>query len=193
MADEATKKSDNKEVDKVEVAQPVPTAASEKKKSDTFYKTIQQFPVWAWVVIAIFGFFAVFGLMAAGYSAMHGLKDKDTSFSTSRRYGDYSLRDDQTGNGGIRTRGGMMGGPGGYGMMNDTNTTSTTRVSGVVTAVDGNTITVAGNGTTITVKVTDSTTYSGSSKPATVNDTITVFGTTSDNVLTATSVRLIRQ
>lgn len=95
-------------------------------------------------------------------------------------------------------RGGMMDdgyGPRG-GMMDGTspNTATSTRVMGVVTAVDGDTITVAGNGATTKVTVNDNTTYTGDDKPAKVNDTIMAFGARdASNNLVASTVRLSRQ
>lgn len=84
-------------------------------------------------------------------------------------------------------RGGMM-----YG--GDGSTASNTRVSGVVTAVDGSTITVAGNGTTTKVTVSSNTTYSGSAEPAKVNDSITAVGAKDGSgTLIASSVYLSRQ
>lgn len=83
-------------------------------------------------------------------------------------------------------RGGMMGGA--------TNAADSTRVMGVVTAVDGDTVTVSGGGTTTKVVVNDSTTYTGSDKPAKVNDTIMAAGARqSDGSLLASTVRLSRQ
>jgi endonuclease YncB( thermonuclease family) len=65
---------------------------------------------------------------------------------------------------------------------------------GVVTAVDGDTITVAGNGVTTKVLVSTNTTYTGSDKPAQVNDTIMAFGARDgSNNLVASTVRLSRQ
>lgn len=167
---------------------------SGKKKLHGIKKAIRRFSVWSWLVVAVVGFFAVIGIVAVGYATLHGLKDDSDASRFSRGSGDYNLRDDQTG-GNSTMRGGMMeGNRGGFGMMGgDTSVSSSTRVSGVVTGVDGDIITVAGNGTTVSVKVTDSTKYTGSSKPAAANDTITAFGTTDDGVLTATSVRLVRQ
>ncbi len=88
--------------------------------------------------------------------------------------------------------------PGDFGMMGgryDSDAdASDTRVAGVVTAVSGNTITVAGNGTTTKVEVSDNTTYYGDSEPAKVNDSIVAFGAkNSSDVLIASSVRLSRQ
>ncbi|MCA9327046.1 hypothetical protein KDA14_00795 [Candidatus Saccharibacteria bacterium] len=71
---------------------------------------------------------------------------------------------------------------------------SNTGVQGVVTAVDGDTITVAGNGTTTKVSVSSNTNYVGDDKPAKINDSIVAFGAkNSDDVLVASSVRLSRQ
>lgn len=89
--------------------------------------------------------------------------------------------------------------PGGFGMMmgghyDGDADASDTRVAGVVTAVSGNTITVAGNGMTTKVEVSDNTTYYGDSEPAKVNDSIVAFGAkNSSDVLVASSVRLSRQ
>lgn len=67
---------------------------------------------------------------------------------------------------------------------------SSTRVSGVVTAVNGDDISVAGNGKTITIKKSSSTTIRGTSTTVSVNDTIFASGTTSDNVFTATTITI---
>lgn len=73
-------------------------------------------------------------------------------------------------------------------------TASTARVRGVVTAISGDNITVAGDGKTSTVVVTSSTTYSGANKPAQVNDTIFASGSTdASGNLTATTIHLIRR
>ncbi len=95
------------------------------------------------------------------------------------------MGDDSAGSrGGMR--GGMMGG--------DVNSATSTRVMGVVTAVDGDTITVAGNGAATKVVVNDNTNYTGDDKPAKVNDTIMASGARqSDGTLLASTVRLSRQ
>jgi len=195
MADDTTKQSAQEEPVEHTVPneKPVEPTIHKTSTSGQLSRTIRQLPAWSWVIIVVFGFFAIFGCVAAGYAAVHAFKDDTNSYGTRTR-GNYSLRDDQAGNSNSDFRGGMQRGSGGYGMMGDSNTeSSSTRVSGVVTAVDGNTITVAGNGRTTSVKVTDSTTYNGSSKPAAVNDSIVAFGSTSDGVFTATSIRLIRE
>lgn len=204
MAEKTPEKSRDAKEDSVTPTEPdstTPEIALEKPtpknhRAPKFSASIV--PVWGWVVGAFVVLFALVGFVASGYALIHGVKN---DASTSTRSGrDYALRGDQFGNvsnensnGSTDGTTGMTGGPGGgFGMMRGESGNSSTRISGVVTAVDGDTLTVAGNGTTVTVKVTDSTTYSGSSKPATVNDSIVAVGTTSDDVFTATSIRLTR-
>lgn len=91
--------------------------------------------------------------------------------------------------GGDGFRGGMM-----RGSLDENSTTSNTRFSGVVTAVSGDTITVAGNGATTKVLVSSNTTYTGGTEPAKVNDTITALGAKDSNdSLVASAVYLARQ
>lgn len=60
---------------------------------------------------------------------------------------------------------------------------------GVVTAVNGDSFTLAGNGATNTVQTTSKTTYSGGDKVS-VNDTAAVAGTTNNGTFTATAIRV---
>jgi hypothetical protein len=61
------------------------------------------------------------------------------------------------------------------------------RLQGVVTKVDGDTVTVAGGGKTNTVKTSSSTQYSGGSNVA-VNDTVIVAGTLNNGTYDATNI-----
>jgi hypothetical protein len=61
------------------------------------------------------------------------------------------------------------------------------QVDGVVTAVNGNKLTVAGGGTTTEVDTSGSTQYTNAGAVA-VNDTVVATGTFSGNVLTATHI-----
>lgn len=61
------------------------------------------------------------------------------------------------------------------------------RTRGVVTAVDGNNFTIAGNGGTTKVVTSSSTTYQNGNQVK-QNDSVVVFGTTSNGTLTATRV-----
>ena len=87
--------------------------------------------------------------------------------------------------GGMGREGMMMGGQG--------STDSSTRVFGVVTAVDGSTLTVAGNGTTKKVVINDSTQYYGAAQPVKVNDSVTITGATSGDTFTAGRIVIQRQ
>jgi hypothetical protein len=61
------------------------------------------------------------------------------------------------------------------------------RTTGVVTAVNGSSFTLAGHGSTTNVTTNSSTQYQGGNTVK-QNDTVAVFGTTSNNTLTATQV-----
>ena len=65
----------------------------------------------------------------------------------------------------------------------------TPAASGVITAIDGDIITVAGGGKRVTVKKTANTVISGDEGNIAVNDTVIVTGTTSDDgMVTATRI-----
>lgn len=138
--------------------------------------------------------FLMYGAFLAGQKSVD--VDRGRLFTMRSSNGDIELMPGQIGNNGSTTdgygpRGGMM--RGGWDSDDTSTSTSSTRLSGVVTAVSGDTITVAGGGTTTKVTATSSTNYTGSSEPAKVNDSIVVFGTqNSDGSLTATSIRLVR-
>lgn len=162
------------------VTQPTDTARTKRKLPKLA-------PGW-WALIVAGLVFAVLGVCAVGSAAVRMISHKDSVVAT--QTGDRQLMP-QRGSSSMQG-GGMMRGPGGsFGDTSDS--TNGTRVSGVVIAVDGSTITVAGNGTTTKVVVNDSTTYTGDDKPAAVNDTIMVVGTKSDDTITATRVSLQRE
>ncbi len=64
-------------------------------------------------------------------------------------------------------------------------------VTGVVISINGDSFVVAGNGKQVTVNKTASTTFQGTSSDAVaVNDSVTVVGTTTNNVLSATEITI---
>lgn len=63
------------------------------------------------------------------------------------------------------------------------------RIQGVVTAVNGSTLTVSGGGATNTVTVSGSTQYTNGTKAA-VNDSVVVFGTVNNGSFTASRIVL---
>jgi hypothetical protein len=79
-------------------------------------------------------------------------------------------------------------GPGHRKMMaGDFRTNSGDRTSGVVTAVNGSSFTLAGHGATTNVVTNSSTQYRGGNTVK-QNDSVLVFGTTSGGTLTATQI-----
>lgn len=66
-------------------------------------------------------------------------------------------------------------------------TTNQIEVGGVVTAVNGQSFTLAGNGTTNTVQTNSSTQFVGASKVS-VNDSVVAVGTTNNDTFMATQV-----
>lgn len=75
---------------------------------------------------------------------------------------------------------------------NTVNTTVYTSLTGVVTAVNGDNIIVAGDGKQTTITTNSSTTYDGDVKPK-VNDTVTVIGTTAGDTTTATEIGVLNR
>lgn len=181
MSEQDQETQSDTQINKTDGTESQPAIEAEAKR------TLPKLSTGWWAVIAALTFFAVLGLCAAGSAAVHMATDRSTRIMVRTDEGRGFMTQ---GNGsGLRT-GGMMGGRGDF---EDSTTASTTRVNGVVTAVDGSTITVAGNGTTTKVVVDGSTTYIGDDKPAAVNDTIMAMGTKSGDTFTATRVVLQRQ
>lgn len=142
-------------------------------------------------VLTIVGLTVVFLLLLCG--AFAAGKHAGGRLERPGRFGVGQTTRGVYGQRGSMTNGGGFGRGAGFNNAG-TDSANSTRVSGVVTAVDGSTVTVAGNGTTTKVTVSSSTTYVGSSQPAQVNDTIMASGARdgSGNLVAAT-VRLSRQ
>lgn len=166
--------------------------ANEKIKED---KTVEQKDTHPVVTAAtgrqslLVPLIVIAAILVVGWTAFAVGRHADDRFGTERgfRAGGMMRAGDED-DMGMRGDAGMGRG------MYSTNFTSSTRVSGVVTAVEGDTITVSGNGITTKVMVNNNTNYVGDDKPAKVNDTIMAFGARdSDNTLVASAVRLSRQ
>ncbi len=142
-----------------------------------------------WAVVAILAFFATLGLVAAGFAVQRSVSSTDDVRFAGRGMMRQDFDSDFSGQRGGRLRGGMMG----QGDLESDTNTNASRVNGVVIAISGSTITVAGNGQTTKVVVNDSTTYMGDDKPAAVNDTIMAVGTKDGDTLIASQVILQRQ
>lgn len=128
----------------------------------------------------------IVSLLLLGGAFAAGRHTQRTSMLTVHNYGNTELSRNSTRGQGSFSRDIAQDG--------STRSRSTTRVAGVATAVNGNTITVAGDGTTTKVTVSSNTMYTGSSEPAKVNDTIIAFGAKdSSDTLIASNVRLTRE
>jgi len=88
--------------------------------------------------------------------------------------------------GSVQARRGFAAG-GLYGVGSGGNAANQNRLQGVVTAVNGSSFTLAGNGTTNTVQTNGSTQYQNGNAVA-VNDTVIVFGSVSNSTFTASQV-----
>jgi hypothetical protein len=75
------------------------------------------------------------------------------------------------------------------GLTTTTTNQTFTQTQGVVTAVSGDSITVAGGGKTQVIKTNGDTTYMDNEKPA-VNDTVVIVGTKDGDTITATEIRV---
>lgn len=70
-------------------------------------------------------------------------------------------------------------------------TTNSIISSGVVTSVNGSSFVIAGNGNQTTINTTGDTTYNTTTKKVSVNDSVIVAGTKSNNTITAIDVRIM--
>lgn len=76
--------------------------------------------------------------------------------------------------------------------VNPTDGTTVSRLTGVVTQVGSDSFTIAGNGTTKTIKTTGSTVFnSADNKTVAVNDSVVVTGSDNNGTFTATNVRVL--
>jgi uncharacterized membrane protein len=129
------------------------------------------------IVLSVF----VLGLLAtAGFAVYNGMHQR------------FADGDDQGFSRGMHMRSGSGFSRQGQTVQTDVSngavtTTVYNYVTGVVTAINSDNIVIAGNGKQTTIKTNSSTSYVGNTKPA-VNDTVSIAGTTADNVITATQI-----
>ncbi|MDB5176798.1 MAG: hypothetical protein JWN75_466 [Candidatus Saccharibacteria bacterium] len=138
-------------------------------------------PPWALIAMGIVGTVVVLALVIGGWAFIRSRAED----SIANRFGDLSQNGQVGGRQGFRNGGGMRGGGGMIGI-------GATR--GVVTAINGDTLTVSGGGKQVTVKKTSTTTISGDKTSVAVNDTVVVAGdTASDGTVTATQIMIRNQ
>lgn len=82
---------------------------------------------------------------------------------------------------------------GGGDLINPTDGTTSTRLTGVVTQASGDSFTIAGNGTTKTITTNSSTVYAPESQKAAVNDSVVVIGKDANGTFTASSVHILNK
>jgi hypothetical protein len=137
----------------------------------THYSTFRQHPI-RWMLAAIALFLLLLGILALSALA-HLLRRAETG---SLLNGSYGMHAWQMQDGERQT------------MRQRQSSTDNNFVTGVVTAVNSDGFTVAGNGTTKTVKTNGSTIYNTAGNTVAVNDTVSVTGVTSGDTFTATRV-----
>lgn len=135
------------------------------------------------VILVAVGAALLLSLLAFCFSMVALKSQRYSRFDNDDRFS--SIRDR------AKLRGGMMNDGSGPGLSMSRN--SSTHIGGVVSAVNGDSLTVIGSGTTKTVKTNGDTLYNGAKdgkKPA-VNETVSISGTTSGDTFTAKSVRIL--
>ncbi len=128
-------------------------------------------PPWPLITIGVVASFVILAIIIGGSTFIHA----HFAAARTQSYGRYGLsQQGGASNGGGFRRGGMM---------------QAAAVRGVITAVNGNTLTVAGEGKSTTVTKSDSTTISGDKTAVAVDDTVVVYGTTgNDGSVSATRI-----
>lgn len=137
-------------------------------------------PPWPLITIGVFATVVLVALLFGGWLFL--VSHVQAPAQTMGRFG--TLQQQAGGNyfgggsGGYR-RGGFGGG----------GNAQSAAFRGVVTAVNGDTLTVAGEGKLTTVQKSDGTTISGDKTDVAVNDTVVIYGTTnSDGSISATQI-----
>jgi hypothetical protein len=134
-------------------------------------------PSWRnpWVVLA--------GVLIVAFILLcAGSFDLSKTYTIHAGYGSRGLISAGPGGGITKGMGFSRSGTGGFVYSSNANL-----VSGVVTAVNGSTLTVAGDGSTSSVDTTSSTSYTNAPS-AVVNDTVIATGSTSGGTFTATRI-----
>lgn len=158
------------------------TIANEAKVAQPAQQTAKTIhPLW-WILAAAIALFIAILLAAAAKQLFYrgpitGSTNQMSSNSMMHcgRFGDRT-----------RMRGGMMDD-------NEQLPSNSIRVSGVVTAIDGMKLTIAGYGASKIVEINDKTEYYGAAQPVKVNDTVMISGTSSGDTFTASRITIRRQ
>lgn len=141
--------------------------------------TSKSTPPWPAITISVFAGVVVLALLIAGWVWVSAAVHK---VATNREFGETSRMVDRNQD----VRGDSVPGQRGiWGMM-------TPAASGVIIKIEGDTLTVAGQGKQVVVKQTDSTIVSGDKSDLAVNDTVIVIGETNDDDTVAATRIVVR-
>lgn len=138
----------------------------------TTYSTFRRHPI-RWAILGGLSLLLLLGLLALS-ALVHLIRHADDRGLFNGVSGQYSQQMHEGFRGGRDYRQAPL--------------SDSTFVHGVVTAVNGDSFTVAGNGTSKVVKTNSSTVYNNSGNKVAVNDTVSVMGTTNGETFTATRV-----
>lgn len=162
-----------------EQKQPKKDAREGEVVGESTMATSKSTPPWPAITISVFAGVVVLALIAGGWvwtsAVVHNVV-------TSREFSERGHSMDKNRD----LRGDSVPGQRGiWGMM-------TPAASGVIIKIEGDTITVAGQGKQVVVKQTDSTIVSGDKSDLAVNDTVIVIGETNDDDTVAATRIVVR-
>lgn len=136
---------------------------------------VKRTPPWPAITIGVFATVVVLAMMVIGWAALAALLHESkgqpggADMFGRQGYGEYDTRE--------RMRGGMRG------------DLPAVAARGVVTAINGDTLTVSGGGEQVKVKKSADTTISGDESDVAVNDSVVVLGESEDDgSVTATRI-----
>ncbi|MFZ2544784.1 MAG: DUF5666 domain-containing protein [Candidatus Saccharimonadales bacterium] len=177
MADK--KKSEDERVEETEVVESIDETNTKHLPVERVITSSTPWPlitVGAVTLIVVLALIATSWLMIAVHSS-NVMSRNDAMFGRTLQ---------QNGDGRVFSRGGdNFGGRRGF---------AEGATKGVITAIDGNTLTVSGNGKQVTVKKTSSTVVGGNNTTLAINDSVIIIGNAGDDgVITATHIMVHNQ
>jgi len=162
-------------VDEVVDEQSQSAPAVTRRHSRTWVLTLVAIVIVAYIFLTLIGFWAFRMWADHRGTGLNSQYDTDGSHMMQGRsgfFGERTIMTSQSNSDGLTTT---------------TTNTTYTQTQGVVTAVSGDSIVIAGGGKTQKIMTNGSTTYTNDTKPA-VNDTVVVVGTKDGDTITATQV-----
>lgn|GEM_PF-5253986 len=157
-------------------------------ESSVAVKSVPRTP-WPLITIGVVATVVVMAVAVGGWLFIVGRANGNGTTTRTSRLGAYGFNQQSQGgnSNGNSYFGNGNGGFGGGGYRRGS--AEQAAADGVITAVNGQTLTVSGQGKQVTVTETNSTVVSGDASSVAVNDTVLVYGTTnSDGSVTATRI-----